>query len=217
MKFSHKYTDGSELEVRNLYCIGRNYSEHAKEMGAEVQKDPIVFLKTRQAYFNDEYTFQLPSHSDNMHHEVEMVAVIGKDAHNVSEEDAMSYVSGIGVGIDFTARDVQSKCKEKGHPWTFAKSFFRSAPVSKIIPIQEINTDYFELRLLKNNELVQSGSTSEMIHSLPKLVSYLSKHFYLEQGDCIFTGTPSGVSQVKAGDELIASLDDSISFQLLVK
>ena len=212
----HRFSNGSNLDLGAIYCIGRNYSEHAKEMDSEIIKDPIVFLKTQQAYFNDGSEIELPSHSDNVHFECELVVVLGNGGRNISEADAMNYVAGFGIGVDLTARDIQNNAKEKGHPWTFAKSFYKSAGVSEIIPIQETNSEYFDIELYQNDILKQKANTSEMEHSIPKLIAYLSKYFLLEAGDCIFTGTPSGVGKISSGDELNIKLLNYTELKLKV-
>lgn len=213
---NHIFSNDTKLRVGTLYCIGKNYADHAKEMGGSTQKDPIVFLKSPQAYFNESYVFELPDYSNNVHHECEMVAVIGKSGRNISEEDALDHVMGIGVGIDFTARDIQQDVKDKGHPWTFAKSFYRSSPVSTIYLLDEFESDLFDISLKLNGKLKQKANTSEMVHSLPHLISYLSKYFLLEIGDCIFTGTPAGVGPVKMGDELEVEISGKKGFTLRV-
>jgi 5-carboxymethyl-2-hydroxymuconate isomerase len=160
----------------------------------------------------------IPSYSNNMHHEVELVVVIGKDCNNVSESDAMEYVSGFGVGIDFTLRDVQAKAKQSGLPWATAKSFFSSAPVSNIVPLDKIeDVDNCHIELYVNDNLVQSGDSSDMQRSVAQLISYISHVFRLRKGDCIFTGTPQGVGPVISGDKLAAKLNDVITLDIEIE
>lgn len=209
MNRNFKFTDGKEIPVGTLYCIGRNYSEHAKEMGSEVTETPVVFLKPSNAYVASGSKIAIPKYSNEMHHEVELVVVIGKDCENVKAESAMDYVAGYGVGLDFTLRDIQSIAKAKGLPWSTAKSFYASAPVSDIIPISQIeNPESCDIELTNNGEIMQKGNSGDMQHSVPELIAYLSEVFRLRAGDCIFTGTPSGVGQVVSGDKLVATLNN---------
>jgi 5-carboxymethyl-2-hydroxymuconate isomerase len=212
------HTDGTIIPVGVIYCIGRNYAEHAKEMGSALPTEPVVFLKPATAHAMTGSKVPIPTYSNNMHHEVELVVVIGKDCNNVSESEAMDYVSGYGVGIDFTLRDVQAKAKESGMPWATAKSFFSSAPVSNIVPlnkIEDINNCHIELYV--NDNLVQSGDSSDMQRSVAQLISYISHVFRLRKGDCIFTGTPQGVGQVVSGDKLAAKLNDVITLDIEIE
>jgi acylpyruvate hydrolase len=212
------YTNGKLLPVGTIYCIGRNYLEHAKEMGSTVQPDPVVFIKPPSAHAISGSKVAIPSYSNLMHHEVELVVVIGKDCINVSEAEALDYVSGYGVGIDFTLRDVQTKAKESGLPWATAKSFFASAPVSNIVPFDEIaNANSCDIELTVNGTLVQSGNTAEMARSVPQLISYISHVFRLRTGDCIFTGTPKGVGSVSKGDKLVATLDKKVNLEIEIE
>lgn len=212
------HTNGLILPVGIIYCIGRNYTEHAKELGNELPTEPVVFIKPATAHAISGSKISIPSYSNLMHHEVELVVVIGKDCNNVDASQAMDYVSGYGVGIDFTLRDVQTKAKEQGLPWATAKSFFASAPVSNIVPINEIeNVNNCKITLEINGRTVQSGNTSDMIMSVAQLISYISNVFRLRKGDCIFTGTPQGVGPVEVGDRLVASLDGKISLDIEIE
>ncbi len=204
----YNFTDGRELTIGTMFCIGRNYSAHAKEMGGEPATDPVVFLKPPQAYLPDGSSLKLPDFSENVHHELELVVVIGRDCSNIGREEAASYIAGFGVGIDFTLRDIQAKAKEKGHPWAVAKGFTGAAPISKIVPFEEIGSaDHeFELELKINGEPGQRGNTRDMERQVSVLIEYLSIVFTLRAGDCIFTGTPEGVGQVRSGDHLAAEL-----------
>lgn len=208
MKFNYNFADNRELQIGTMYCIGRNYAQHAKELGNAIPDEPIVFLKPPTAYLPNEASFQIPSFSNSVHHEVELVAVIGKDCFQISPEEAKHVVIGVAVGLDFTLRDVQSKAKEKGLPWAIAKGFAGSAPISEIIPIENIaqNINNLEIELYINGELKQKGNTNEMEHTVEQLISYLSSVFILRKGDLVFTGTPSGVGEVKSNDKLEAKL-----------
>ena len=218
MSRNFKFLDGSEIPVGTMYCIGRNYTEHAKEMGSEVTTTPVVFIKPSNSYVPSGSKVSIPSYSNEMHHEVELVIVIGEDCENVTSDNAMNYVAGYGVGLDFTLRDIQSQAKAKGLPWSTAKSFYASAPVSKILTLSDIEaSDNCYIQLLRNGNIVQKGNTSDMQHSVESLIAYLSQVFRLRKGDCIFTGTPSGVGEVKAGDKLVASLDHKISLEIEIE
>ncbi len=205
------FIDGSTLPIGTMYCIGRNYAAHAREMNAPVPEDPIVFLKPPAAYAEDGSTVALPSFSQNVHHEVELVVVIGADGENVSAHDAPSLIAGYGIGLDLTARDVQQGAKQRGEPWAVAKGWKHSAPVSRIVPRGTLHTGPLAFTLSVNNEARQFGSTSHMERSVNELISYVSTVFTLRRGDCIFTGTPEGVAQLHAGDTAIATLENLVT------
>lgn len=201
------FTDGSELPVGTMYCIGRNYADHAREMGAVIVDDPIIFIKPPTAYLSNGSPIILPTFSNDVHHEVELVVVIGRDVDHISADDAWDAIAGVGIGLDLTARDVQSKAKSMGHPWSIAKSWKGSAPVSEIIPTSECGRGPWQLELTVNGTARQSDSTASMERSVESLVSTVASIFSLRRGDCIFTGTPSGVGPVRSGDVLSASLN----------
>lgn len=207
---NYNFANNEIIQVGTMYCIGRNYADHAKEMGVEVPGEPIVFLKPPSAYVNSGSTVRLPSISNEVHHEVELVAVIGKDCMNVRKEEAIDVIEGYAVGIDLTLRDVQSRAKKKGHPWAVAKGFSGSAPISQVIPASGIKDDIidFDLELQVNGITKQKGNTAFMQRPLAELIEYLSSIFDLRRGDCIFTGTPEGVGPVKSGDEVTAYLGE---------
>jgi 2-keto-4-pentenoate hydratase/2-oxohepta-3-ene-1,7-dioic acid hydratase in catechol pathway len=207
MQRTWTFTDGTTIPVGTMYCIGRNYAAHAREMGAAVADDPIVFIKPPSAYLTEDAPIQLPEFSRDVHHEVELVVVIGADADAIDARSAWDVVAGIGVGLDLTARDLQSEAKKKGHPWAVAKSWRGSAPVSRIVPRHQCGTGPWELGLLVNDQLRQQGSTADMERSVEQLIAYLSTVFTLQRGDCIFTGTPEGVGPLHAGDHVRATLD----------
>lgn len=204
------FTDSTTMPVGTMYCIGRNYAAHAREMHAVVPEDPIVFLKPPAAYAPDGSTIALPPFSSNIHHEVEVVVVIGRDVDSVLEADALDAVAGYGVGIDLTARDVQSRAKQHGEPWATAKSWKHAAPVSHIVPRAVSGDGPFAFSLHVNNEARQHGTTSMMERTIASLIAYCSTVFTLRRGDCIFTGTPEGVAQLHAGDTAVASLTDLV-------
>ncbi len=210
---------GSETaSIGTIYCIGKNYDAHAKEMEKMIQLDstptetPIVFSKPAASLIASGETIQIPIYngkpiSNDLHHETELVLVVGKDAENVSEQDAASVISGFGIGLDMTLRDVQSDAKKAGNPWLVSKGFRTSAVVSPMIVSNDLQrAQSLTLELKKNGQTVQKGNTSEMIYKLEKIVSYLSHIFTLRRGDLIYTGTPAGVAAVKSGDALQATL-----------
>lgn len=212
------FTDGSELEVGTFYCVGKNYPEHIKEMGDGVPTSPVIFIKPPSAYLPDGGSVILPKISQNVHYEVELVVIIGKDASYVSRKECNNYIAGIAVGIDVTMRDIQSLAKKNGEPWAVAKGFRTSAPVSKIIPYEEIvdiNKEFI-IELYVNDELRQRASTIEMQRKVPELIEYITSIFDLRRGDAIFTGTPSGVGKICSGDKVKAVLQNYIELNVNV-
>jgi 2-keto-4-pentenoate hydratase/2-oxohepta-3-ene-1,7-dioic acid hydratase in catechol pathway len=194
--------------VGKILCLGRNYAAHAAEMGAELSKNPVIFMKPPSALIQDGGNVSIPTISSDVHHEVEMVVVIGKHGRNVVKENASKYIAGYAVGLDMTLRDVQSEAKKKGLPWTVAKGFDTSAPISKAVERSKVpNPHSLEMTLKVNGKQRQRANTREMIFKVDFLVSYLSSLFTLERGDLIFTGTPEGVGPVTAGDILEAELE----------
>ncbi len=192
-----------------IICIGRNYAEHAKEMNAAVPTEPVFFLKPDTALIKDNQPFYYPDFSKEIHHEVELVLKINKPGKNIAVEFAHKYCDEIGIGIDFTARDIQAKCKEKGLPWEKAKAFDGSAPIGQFInknKLKEMNNIAFHLTL--NGNIVQQGNTNDLLFSFDTVISYISKFFTLKTGDLIFTGTPEGVGAVAIGDRLEAYIEN---------
>lgn len=199
-----------QVSVGKIVCIGQNYAEHIKEMKAEVPKTPVFFLKPTTAIIKNGDEIVLPSISNDVHHEVELTVLVGKDGKNIRPEDSKNHIAGYGVGLDMTMRDVQSEAKKKGLPWTLAKGFDTSAPVSEFIPASQItDPSSLFLQLKVNGAVRQHSGTHDLIFSVDKLISYISQFVTLEAGDIIFTGTPQGVAQVKSGDRLEAALTDS--------
>jgi acylpyruvate hydrolase len=193
-----------------IICIGRNYAEHAAELGNSVTAAPLFFLKPDSAILTKKHAFYLPDWTDDMHYEVEVVIKINKLGKAIEKKFANRYYTEIGLGIDFTARDVQEELKSMGHPWEKAKAFDGSAVVSdKFIPLEDLGGDVQNLNfdLSLNNSLVQTGNTSSMIFSVDELIVYLSKYMTIKTGDLIFTGTPAGVGAIKSGDLLTGSLE----------
>lgn len=216
---AHKKIPGTNLNVENIFCIGRNYVEHAKELNNPVPASPVVFLKpTSSVCYNGENII-LPLQSNSVHHEVEIVVVVGKSGKNISEDEAHTYISHMGIGLDLTARDLQEKAKEKGLPWSIAKGFDTFAALSEFKAFTGSASDLknIEFDLKINNEIRQKGHTKDMIFSIPTLVSYLSTIFTLNPGDIIFTGTPSGVGPLLEGDKLVATLTNSVTLSLGVQ
>ena len=185
-----------------ILCVGRNYSEHAKELGNAVPENPVIFSKPDTALLKNGEPFYIPDFSNDVHHEIELVIKINKVGKKIQEKFARNYFSEIGLGIDFTARDKQNELKAKGLPWELAKAFDGSAPVGNFINIQNIDLKNIDFSLQKNGQLVQQGNTSQMIFSFEQIVSFVSQYFTLKVGDLIYTGTPAGVSQVNIGDHL---------------
>ena len=201
------FTEGADVPVGSLYCIGRNYAAHAREMRAVVVDDPIIFIKPPAAYVPDGSTIERPAFSDDVHHEVELVVVIAHDTDGVEPDRAWDVIAGVGVGLDLTARDIQARAKTMGHPWAVAKSWKGSAPVSRIIPSPSCGPGPWDIALSVNGLVRQSASTSEMERSIESLVSTVARIFSLRRGDAIFTGTPSGVGPIRSGDTLCATLN----------
>lgn len=211
------FTNGERIPVGTMYCIGRNYAAHAREMNAPVPEAPLVFLKPPNAYVRNGSVLELPSFSQNVHHEVELVVVIGSDTNGCAAADALSHVTGYAVGIDLTLRDVQSRAKAGGEPWAVSKAFRGSAPVSAVVPRENIaDPGLLELALNVNGEQRQHGYVSSMERSVGELISYLSKVFGLRRGDCIFTGTPEGVSQIVSGDVVEAEIINHVGLRIQV-
>jgi 2-keto-4-pentenoate hydratase/2-oxohepta-3-ene-1,7-dioic acid hydratase in catechol pathway len=196
------------LEVRKIFCLGRNYAAHAKEMNSAVPESPVVFLKPATALIHDNGTVVLPGFSRKLHHEVEMVVVVGKGGRNIPLEEAYDFVEGYAVGLDMTLRDVQDEAKRKGLPWTVAKGFDTSAPLSPAVEKASISNPHaLSITLKVNGKTKQESNTSRMIFKVDFVVSYLSSLFTLEAGDLIYTGTPEGVGEVHPGDVLEAQLE----------
>lgn len=201
-----------------IICIGRNYADHAKEMKAEVPTSPVFFMKPDTAILKDGNHFYYPDFTKDLHYECELVVKIDKVGKNISEKFAPKYYSKITLGIDFTARDLQQICKEKGLPWEIAKSFEHSAPLSnKFIDISKLDFKNLSFELMKNGESVQVGHTSDMLFSIDQIIAYISKFMTLKIGDLIFTGTPAGVGPVQIGDKLEGFLDKTKMFEFNVR
>lgn len=192
-----------------IIAIGRNYAEHAKELNNPVPTTPVIFLKPDTAVLKDNKPFYIPDFSEDVHYELEVVLKICKEGKHIAEKFASNYYDEIGLGIDFTARDIQTKHKEKGLPWELAKAFDNSAPISTFFPKNDFEDLYslnFELKV--NDETRQKGYTKNLLFSFEKIISFVSQYITLKKGDLIFTGTPEGVGKVNKGDKLEAWLED---------
>ncbi len=201
-----------------IICIGRNYVKHAEELNNEVPEKPLFFMKPETALIRSRLPFYYPDFSQNIHYEAELVLRICKLGKHIQKRFAHTYYDAIGVGLDFTARDVQEECKKKGHPWEIAKAFDGSAVVSEFVPLTKLDDpDDILFSLEKNGTIVQEGSSKQMIHDFGDLISYISKFVTLKIGDMLFTGTPAGVGPVKVGDKLELFLEGRSMLTLPVK
>ena len=200
-----------------IFCVGRNYGEHAKELGNALPENPVIFSKPDTALIKDGGAFYLPDFSTDVHHEVELVIKISKNGKNIQEKFASSYYNEIGLGIDFTARDLQTKLKEKGLPWELAKGFDGSPPIGKFINVNELDLNNIAFSLKKNDVVVQEGNSKDMIFDFNKIISFISTYFTLKTGDLIYTGTPAGVSKVSVGDKLEGYISDKAMLNSEVK
>lgn len=201
-----------------IICIGRNYSDHAKEMNAEVPETPMFFMKPDVALLTNNAPFYYPDFSKDIHFECELVVRIKKQGKAIEEKFADRYYDQIGLGIDFTARDLQQICKQKGHPWEIAKSFEGSAVIStQFLAINTLDKENIKFSLFQNDNLVQSGNSNEMIFSINKIVSYVSRFMTLKTGDLIYTGTPAGVGPINIGDTLTGKIGETEMFRVEIK
>lgn len=201
-----------------IICIGRNYAEHAKEMNAAVPENPVFFMKPDSALLPPKNPFFYPDFTKDLHYECEVVVRINRLGKNISEKFAHTYYNEIGLGIDFTARDLQQVCKEKGLPWEIAKSFENSAPVSKdFIDKSTLDLENLNFSMQQNGTVVQQGNTKDMLFSIDQIIAYLSQFMTLKIGDLIFTGTPAGVGPVAIGDTLTGFIEGRQMFEVKVK
>jgi 2-keto-4-pentenoate hydratase/2-oxohepta-3-ene-1,7-dioic acid hydratase in catechol pathway len=200
-----------------IICIGRNYADHISELGNERPSDPVIFMKPDTAILKKNEPFYYPDFSNDIHHEVEVLVRIKKQGKSIEKQFAHNYYEEVGLGIDFTARDLQSIAKEKGLPWERAKAFNSSAPISHFITKENLDLTNLNFRLLKNGEEVQKGNTSMMLWPIDELISYVSQFILLKIGDIIFTGTPKGVGPVQIGDRLTGFIENQEMFDFEVK
>ena len=200
-----------------IFCVGRNYSEHAKELNNAIPEAPVIFMKPPTALLKGK-DFYMPEFSKDMHFECELVYRVCKNGKHIAAQFASKYVDAVAVGIDFTARDVQSNQKTKGLPWEIAKAFDNSAVVSEFTPISAIaDPASINFSMEKNGTTVQTGNSADMLYSIDTIIEYLSKFFTLQQGDLIYTGTPAGVGPVAIGDILTGYLEGTKSFEINIK
>lgn len=200
-----------------IICIGRNYAKHIEELANEKPEHPVVFLKPDSAILPKKMPFFIPPFSNDVHYEVEVLVKITKVGKHISPKFAHKYYDEIGLGIDFTARDVQSKCKEKGLPWEKAKAFDGSAVIGNFYPKTNFDLENISFQLLKNGKIVQDGQTNSMLWQIDELISYVSQYFMLKKGDIIFTGTPAGVGKVSENDILTGVIEDNKAFEIKIK
>ncbi|MDP1801844.1 MAG: fumarylacetoacetate hydrolase family protein [Bacteroidota bacterium] len=199
-----------------IICIGRNYAEHAKEMKADLPTEPVFFMKPDTALLK-EGDFYIPDFTKDLHHEIELVLKICKAGKHIEESFANKYYDQIGLGIDFTARDIQAKCKEKGLPWEKAKAFDNSAPIGSFVKKDTLDLGNINFELKVNGQSRQVGNSKDLIFSFDKVISYVSKFVSLKVGDLIYTGTPEGVAGVKIGDTLEGSINGKEFLKLNIK
>lgn len=201
-----------------IICIGRNYADHAKEMNAPKPDQPVFFMKPDTALLTKNEPFYYPNFTQDLHHECELVIRIKKAGKNISAKFATNYFDEIGLGIDFTARDLQQRCKEKSLPWEIAKGFDNSAPISThFLSTAELDLENIRFRLEKNGQIVQAGTSADMLFSIPEIIAYVSQFVTLKTGDLIFTGTPAGVGPVAIGDVLEGFIGDEVMYRYEIK
>ncbi len=201
-----------------IFCIGRNYAAHAQELKSEVPAEPVIFMKPQTALLSNNEPFYYPEFTKDLHYECELVLNICKNGKHIKEKFAGKYYDKLTVGIDFTARDLQTRQKEKGLPWEIAKAFDDSAAVGKFIEITpETDKKDINFCLYKNRQLVQQGNTGDLLFSFDHIIAYISTFFTINIGDLIFTGTPAGVGPVQIGDKLEAFIEDDSLLEFEVK
>jgi len=201
-----------------IIAIGRNYAEHAKELNNPVPTVPVIFMKPDTALLRENKPFYHPDFSEDIHHEIELVLKISKEGKHISEKFAAGYFDEIALGVDFTARDIQQKHKEKGLPWELAKAFDGSAPVSSFVPKDKFNDLYnLNFKLDINGQTRQEGNTKDLLFSFERIIAFVSQYITLKKGDLIFTGTPQGVGKVNIGDHLEAYLEGDKILDFYVK
>ena len=200
-----------------IICIGRNYAKHIEELANERPENPIIFLKPDSAILPRKNPFFIPPFSKDIHYEVEVLLKINKVGKHIDVKFAHKYYDEIGLGIDFTARDVQAECKEKGLPWEKAKAFDGSAVVGAFYPKEEFDIANLKFQLYQNETIVQDGNTNAMLWKIDELIAYVSQYFTLKKGDIIFTGTPAGVGKVSENDLLKGVIAGKEAFTIRVK
>jgi 2-keto-4-pentenoate hydratase/2-oxohepta-3-ene-1,7-dioic acid hydratase in catechol pathway len=208
---------GERLRVGKILAVGRNYADHNAEMGNAPSVPPVLFLKPPSALVHDGGLVTLPTGLGSVHHEVELVVVIGRSGRAIAEGAALEHVLGYAVGLDLTLRDLQNEAKTKGEPWDLAKGFDGSAPISHVVPTESVgDVSALTLSLDVNGVRRQEGGTGQMLHGVAALVAYASRWITLERGDLLFTGTPSGVGPLVAGDRVVAALSDLVTLHVTI-
>jgi 2-keto-4-pentenoate hydratase/2-oxohepta-3-ene-1,7-dioic acid hydratase in catechol pathway len=200
-----------------IICIGRNYAKHIEELANERPENPVVFLKPDSSILPRKNPFFIPPFSSDVHYEVEVLVKINKVGKHIASRFAHKYYDEIGLGIDFTARDIQQQCKEKGLPWEKAKAFDGSAVIGDFYDKSNFDLENLSFKLFKNDRVVQDGNTKAMLWKVDELISYVSQYFTLKKGDIIFTGTPAGVGKVSENDILIGEINNRKAFEIRVK
>lgn len=200
-----------------IFCVGRNYVEHAKELNNDIPEYPLIFMKPPSALLKDNKPFYYPDFSNDIHYEVEVVVKISKNGKKISTKFAHKYYNELTLGIDFTARDIQNKLKEKGHPWEIAKGFDNSAVIGTFFNKKDCDIENLTFSLVKNEQIVQKGNTQQMIFSIDTIISYISNYYMLQTGDLIYTGTPKGVGNISIGDKLIGKIEEKEIFYTEIK
>ena len=200
-----------------IICVGRNYFDHVKELDNPVHNEPLVFMKPSTALLINNDPMYIPDFTDDLHYEGEIVLHICKNGRHVQPDFVKGYYDKIAFGIDFTARDVQKKCKDKGHPWEIAKAFDKSAGLSKFISVDGLDMKNLKFQTKLNGEIVQDGNTKDLIFDFEYIICYVSQFFKLHVGDLIYTGTPAGVGSVKIGDTLEGSIEGKEMLNCLIK
>ncbi|AOE50560.1 fumarylacetoacetate hydrolase family protein [Kangiella sediminilitoris] len=211
---------GSDLTfpVRRVYCVGRNYVAHAKEMGHNERETPFFFNKPADALVVNPKSVPYPTMTEELHHEVELVLAINQEVSDADEAEAQACIYGYALGIDLTKRDLQDEAKLKGRPWDLSKGFDQSAPISSILPLDDIkDIEKGPISLSVNDEIRQEGELNQMIWSPTEIVQELSRHIILKPGDLIFTGTPSGVGSVERGDRVVAKVNEALDLDFIVE
>lgn len=207
---------GGEFPVRRIFCVGRNYSDHAREMGGDPDREaPVFFTKPADAVTSAD-TVPYPSLTRDLHHEIELVVAIGRGGRDIAAAEAQAHVFGYAVGLDLTRRDLQAAAKARGMPWDMAKGFDNSAPIAAITPADPARPLQGEIRLKVNGETRQTGDLSDMIWSIPEVIAELSRYVALQPGDLIFTGTPAGVNRIERGDELHGHVAGLVDLRLRI-
>ena len=202
-----RLTSGRSFPIGKILCIGRNYSEHIKELGNATPEAPVIFIKPASSVIGEGEAIVIPPYSHDCHHETELALLIGRKGKDIPVDQAMEYIAGYGVGIDLTLRDVQGELKKKGLPWEIAKGFDTSCPLSVFAEASDVaDPQNLQIRLTVNGGIRQDGNTSMMIHRIPAIISHMSGSFTLDPGDVILTGTPSGVGRIVPGDTLVAEI-----------